>query len=243
MADQSSKPWRVRALTITASTNDDVRQAAEAGEAEGFVVHALKQTAGRGRHGRQWQSPEGNLYCSALLRPKIEPRFFGHYSFVAALALGEMVREVLPDILVTYKWPNDVLVEGKKTAGILLESGDGYLIIGIGLNIAYHPEDALYKATSLAAYKPDLKGSAEQLHSILEVLLDHLRDWHDVMQKDGFAPLRAAWLEHAQRGSMTVKLPGETLEGEFAGIDEDGQLRLKTADGERVVAAGDVFFL
>src|SRR5262249_14501963 len=102
--------WRVRWLEGTASTNDDARRAAEAGEAEGLVIAAKRQTAGRGRQGRVWESPEGNLYCSVLLCPKSIPRDAGLYSFVAALAVYDVVAALLPQANIRLKWPNDVLV-------------------------------------------------------------------------------------------------------------------------------------
>ena len=108
----------LRRVPVTASTNDDAVKAAEAGEAEGLVIWALRQTAGKGRHGRAWESPEGNLYCSVLLRPKEGTREAGLYSFVAALALYDTVRQCLPVAEIALKWPNDVLVEGEKIAGI-----------------------------------------------------------------------------------------------------------------------------
>ena len=122
--------WRIRQLAETSSTNDEAKRAAEAGEDEGLVVWALKQTAGRGRHGRLWESPEGNIYCSVLLRPDCDARHAGHYSFVAALALADTVHEFLPNAAVTLKWPNDVLVDGKKISGILLESPAAARLIG-----------------------------------------------------------------------------------------------------------------
>ena len=231
-------PFRIRRLDSTPSTNDDAKRAAEAGEAEGLVIHALSQTAGRGRHGRTWQSPEGNLYCSVLLRPA-NTQNFGQYSFVASLALADTVKSFLPDAVVTLKWPNDVLVGGKKISGILLESGDDYLVIGMGLNVLHHPDDALYPSTSLnaaGAGKPDI-------NAILHTLLNRLWHWYETMQKSGFAAIRAAWLDNAQKGRLTVRLPDGAVEGHFETIDEQGHLHLRLADGtERAIATGDVFF-
>jgi len=284
--------WRIRNLDVTTSTNDDIRKAAESGEPEGLVIIANRQTGGKGRHGRVWESPEGNLYCSVLLRPKNLPACAGFYSFVAALAVHALVSEylrpmsspppgrgALPDI--TLKWPNDVLVNGKKISGILLEVADDALIVGIGLNIAHHPETALYPATSLRAElaarqvippsrsrpgfaeaSPGLNMSPAKplgvdgeglgvgaefaaLRNITNfepaVLLNHLSHWRDTLQTEGFAPIRTAWLKHAHKGSMTVRLSQETLQGTFAGIDDTGRLRLQLDDGaERVISTGDV---
>jgi BirA family biotin operon repressor/biotin-[acetyl-CoA-carboxylase] ligase len=233
------KSYRIRRLDVTASTNDDAVKAAEAGDAEGLVVHALRQTAGRGRHGRTWESPEGNLYCSILLRPTCEPQKYGQYSFMAALALGETVQECLPDAHVTLKWPNDVLVDGKKIGGILLESGQGYLVVGMGLNVHHHPENALYPSTCLGLSG----GGVFDLDVILNTLLRHMTRWCDSLKTKDFAPLRAAWLKKAQKGRLTIKSPDESVEGDFIDIDGQGHLRLRLADGaERIMATGDVFY-
>lgn len=230
--------WIVRELAITGSTNDDAKRAAEAGEPEGLVFRALRQTAGRGRHGRTWESPEGNLYCSLLLRPSGQKKDIGQYSFVASLALCDTVREHAPKASITLKWPNDVLLNGKKVSGILLESGEGWLVCGMGLNFQHHPENALYPATSLAA-----EGAAKtELKSVLDMLLARFAHWYGIMQSKGFAPIRDAWLAHAEKRRMTVKLPDGAVEGVFAGLDANGALRLRLADGaERAIATGDVF--
>jgi len=233
-----TEAYRIKKLAETGSTNDDARQAAEAGDAEGLVVWALKQTAGKGRHGRIWESPEGNLYCSILLRPKEGMDLAGLYSFVAALALYDTVRLCLPVAEITLKWPNDVLVEGEKVAGILIEAGPDWLVIGIGLNVLHHPESGLYPSTSLLAVGAHDKA----LDDILEWLLRNLSHWCGIMQQQGFAPIRAAWLKHAVKGRLSVRLPNEMVVGEFAGLDERGNLRLYLADGsERAIASGDVF--
>ena len=231
--------FRVQRLAETASTNDDARRAAEAGEAEGYVVVAEKQTAGRGRQGRAWESPPGNLYCSVLLRPPGEAADIGRYSFVAANAMYDTVRQCLPVADITLKWPNDVLVEGEKIGGILLEAAGEALVVGIGLNILHHPEEGLYPSTSLLAAGSNLKSPDE----ILEKLLLNLGHWAGVLEQEGFAPVRADWLKHAQKGPLKVRLPKGTIEGEFVGLDDHGRLLLHLADGsEQAIATGDVFF-
>lgn len=232
--------WRIQKLELTTSTNDDVRRAAEAGEGEGegLVVVASRQSAGRGRLGRVWESPVGNLYCSTLLRPRNMPQSGAFYSFVAALAIRDVVRHFLPQSDVTLKWPNDVLVGGKKISGILLEAIGDSLIVGVGLNIGHYPETSLYPVTSLRA-EGLVTATAT---AVLDRFLAALGVWHDVMQKQGFDPIRQAWLSHAQTGPMKVRLPHETLQGNFAGLDETGRLRLLLADGtERSISTGDVF--
>ncbi|MDP9126966.1 MAG: biotin--[acetyl-CoA-carboxylase] ligase [Pseudomonadota bacterium] len=230
---------RIRVLRTTASTNDDAKKAAEAGEPEGLVIRALQQTAGRGREGRPWESPEGNLYCSILLRPEGGLSSYGQHSFVVALALFGTLKPLLPAVAMTLKWPNDVLIGGKKIAGILLESGPGWLVAGVGLNILHHPERALYPTTSLKAAGSALLNP----EAVLERFLTQLTYWCGVIREAGFGPVRSVWLENAQKGPLAVRLPNGILEGEFLDIDEDGRLRLGLADGsERVIATGDIFF-
>ncbi|MFY9288138.1 MAG: biotin--[acetyl-CoA-carboxylase] ligase [Alphaproteobacteria bacterium] len=232
------KPYRIQRHEITDSTNDDAKKAAGAGEAEGLVVWALEQKAGRGRHGRSWISPQGNLYCSILLRPSHELQTFGQYSFVAALALCDLIDNFLPQSSVTLKWPNDVLVDGKKIGGILLEAGDGWVVVGIGLNVLHHPDEVLYPSTSLYAEAMD----QIELVPVLEMLLDSLWRWYEVIKAEGFTPIRLAWLEHAEKGPLSVRLPQETIKGTFKDLGKDGSLILLLADGsERAIASGDVF--
>lgn len=230
--------WRIQQAAVTASTNDDAKLATEKGEAEGLVVWALKQTSGRGRHGRTWESPEGNLYCSVLLRPPTNMSASGLYSFVAANAMYDTVRQCLPIADITLKWPNDVLVEGRKIGGILLETAGDALIIGMGLNVLHHPSDGLYPSTSLR----DMEATPKPLDEILDMLLQNLRHWYEAMKKDDFGPVREVWLKHAATGTMSVRLPNGTVSGDFAGLSEDGCLQLHLADGsERAIATGDVF--
>jgi BirA family biotin operon repressor/biotin-[acetyl-CoA-carboxylase] ligase len=239
----------IRRLETTASTNDDAKQAAESGAAEGLVIWALQQSAGRARQGRQWHSPAGNLTFSVLLRPKATLRDYGRYSFVAALAIYDAVRVFLPDALIELKWPNDVLVNGKKISGILLEAGAGqtakqslgvgWLVVGIGLNVQHVPEKPLYPVTSLAAEKAVVL----DLDLALDRVLKALASWCDIADSQGFAPIRAAWITRARKGMMRVRLPREEIYGQFADLDAQGNLRLLMADGsKRLVNAGDVFF-
>lgn len=229
--------WRIHKLDTTASTNDDARRAAESGAGEGYVVIAVRQTAGRGRYDRVWDSPAGNLYASVLLQPKDMPQSASLYSFVAALAVSDVVANVVPQADIKLKWPNDVLVDGRKISGILLEVIGQTLVVGIGINVAQHPDAALYPATSLAG-----EGATHSdLDALLDCILARLGHWHDVIQTGGFAPIRAAWLARAQTGRLHVRLPQGILQGDFAGLDEYGGLRLLLADGtERTIVAGDI---
>ena len=145
-------------LARTGSTNDEAKRLAAEGAADGTLIWADSQTAGRGRRGRLWQSPPGNLYVSIILRPGLPVARLGQVGFAAALAIVETAASLLPpSAVVCCKWPNDVLIDGRKTAGLLLETdslADGsaaWLVLGVGINIAGHPADTEYPATSFAA--------------------------------------------------------------------------------------------
>lgn len=236
---------RIRQLPITPSTNADAIRAAESGEAEGLVIQALRQTAGKGRRGRTWESPEGNVYASALLRPRCPAEQAGYCGFAAALAIYDAVRAFLPDADIKLKWPNDVLVSGKKISGILLEAAPvengiiEWLVVGVGVNVLHHPELALYPATSLKAEGADIS-----VQQVLGEFLRGLSHWKERLQREGFAAIREAWLAKAKTGKMVVRQSGEDIEGTFSGIDLTGHLILKLADGsERIISTGDAFFV
>jgi BirA family transcriptional regulator, biotin operon repressor / biotin---[acetyl-CoA-carboxylase] ligase len=238
-------PYRIHSLSVTQSTNDDAKQAARGGEAEGFVIWAWEQKAGRGRQGRVWHSPPGNLYASILLRPACDARYAAHYAFVAALALYDVVKAYAAEATVTLKWPNDVLLGGKKISGVLLESSIApsgkleWLVVGMGLNIEHYPEGMPYTATSLRA-----EGASNiDLEAIIQRLCKDFFGWKETLEKQGFAPIRTAWTAHAQPGKLSVHLPKGVVEGDFAGLNDDGGLLLQLADGTiQAISAGDVFF-
>ena len=241
--------YRLVVLDSVESTNDEAMRLAEAGAEDGTLVWAREQTKGRGRQGRGFESPRGNLYLSLVLRPECDVATAAQLSFVAALALGDAIGSVAPAMLeVTYKWPNDVLLNGRKVSGILLESrtdaagGLGWLVLGMGVNVRSFPEDAGFPATSLH-YEgtPPTVTEAE----LLEAFSRHLLTWVNRWLDDGFAPVRRAWLSHAHgRGeAIEVRLPKETLSGTFADLDEGGALVLELPGGtRRHVSAGDVYF-
>lgn len=237
--------YRLVAHESVASTNDEARRLATDGAPDGTVVRALWQTAGRGRRGRAWDSQPGNLYCSLILRPERPVAEAAQFSFVAALALGEAVLPLLPDdVALCYKWPNDLLLDGAKVAGILLESGGtgsaapDWLVVGCGLNIAHFPAvtDG-YPATSLtAAGCPPIA---------VDGMLARFLEAFDRWRREGIAALRAAWIERAAGlgEQIAVRLPNDELRGRFAGLDDSGALLLDLPDGaRRVISAGDVYF-
>jgi BirA family biotin operon repressor/biotin-[acetyl-CoA-carboxylase] ligase len=240
-----SLQFKISKSDFTTSTNDDAKAAALMGAAEGLVIQAERQSAGRGRQGRAWDSPAGNLYCSILLRPACDVQQAGHYSFIAALAVRAALAELLPQASLQLKWPNDILVNGKKISGILLESAPpengqiAWLVAGIGINCRYYPESAPYPVSSLKA-----EGSpVTEPDAVLAALLAQLEGWLASYRQHGFGPIRAAWLTHARRGAITARLPNRVYEGEFSDLDPYGRLIIRLANGEeQAIAAADVFF-
>ncbi len=229
------------------STNDEACRLADEGAAAGTVVWAHRQQAGRGRRGRRWQSPEGNLFFSVILRPAAPPALAAQLSLVTAVAMAETLSGLLPDdARVEQKWPNDVLIDGKKIAGILLESSGAaadrvdWVVLGCGVNIAVAPGDTTLPATSLAEAGAGLLDRK----AVLMALLDSLRRWCAEWETAGIAPVRTAWLARA-RGlgeEITVRLPHHEFKGQFLDMDDSGALILRLADGsEKAVTAGDVF--
>lgn len=233
-------------LDSVASTNDEVKERARAGAPEGTLVVAGEQWAGRGRSGRQWKSKPGNLYMSLLLRPKCDAATAAQISFLAAVALSTAVVQIAPQLSPVHKWPNDVLIDGAKLSGILLESaanspgGIDWLILGMGVNVAHHPNDAGLAATSLRAQGVANVDANSMLHALAPALLY----WLDIWRVQGFGPLRSAWLKRAAglNGPVHVRLPQEEFTGIFRELGDSGSLLVEEVDGTiRMITAGEVF--
>lgn len=218
---------------------------ARKGEAEGFWLRAERQHSGRGRQGRAWDSVSGNLFASTLVRLGEGDPPAASLALVASLALIDTVRAFLPEGLrdsVLLKWPNDLLLDGAKLSGILLEREGDAVVVGIGVNLAGHPEALDRPVTSLSVHmmapSPDI---------FLRDLSGRFAAWLATWRSEGVMAVRDAWLAnaHATGSALTVHDPaGETLEGTFDGLTDDGALRLRLADGAvRVMHAGDVFLI
>jgi BirA family transcriptional regulator, biotin operon repressor / biotin---[acetyl-CoA-carboxylase] ligase len=231
--------YDVRHHDSIGSTNDEAMRLARDGAPHGTVVCAREQTAGRGRLARRWHSPVGNLYASILLRLDLPPASIAQLSFVAGLAVADAADAFLPDgVRTTLKWPNDVLIDGAKIAGILIESADAAAVVGIGLNIRHAPSDTPYPVTTLtarAANPPDAS-------SVLSILLGAFSRQIDAWLDAGFAPVRAAWLARAHPiGSpLRVSIGSGSIEGRFADLGHDGALIIDTDDGPTRIVAGEV---
>ncbi|MDP6787220.1 MAG: biotin--[acetyl-CoA-carboxylase] ligase [Rhodospirillales bacterium] len=238
--------YRLVSFESIDSTNEAAKRLAGEGAAGGTVVWARQQTAGKARRGRGWVSEPGNLYCSVLLRPNRPAAEAMQMSFVAATAVADTVADAVAGPLVECKWPNDVLIDGRKVAGILLESSarnglvPDWLVVGVGVNVAHHPPDAEFPATSLKAAGCGELDVAEMLSSFCR----HFEGWYDAWSTRGFHPVREAWLRRARGigAPLTVRLEGETIAGTFTGVDAQGALIVEAAEGTRCITSGDVFF-
>lgn len=230
------------------STMDEARRQAAGGVSGPLWIVTNIQTRGRGRRSRTWESGTGNLLCTLLMKPDAPSAEAAKLSFLAALCVGETLDRFLGNPQrIRYKWPNDVLLDGRKVAGILLESVSGnggamaWLSIGIGINLAQHPEGVPQPATSLRAAGVD----APAPDAALEVLASRFAEWLTRWREEGFAPVKAAWLARAARmgEAIEVRLDKETLPGIFSALDDSGALVLTLADKTvRLISAGEVFF-
>lgn len=238
------------ALGEVASTNSVALEAARAGDPGRLWVTAERQVAGRGRRGRAWVSEPGNLYASWLV---IDPAPLEHLSnlpLVASLGVRNALARLTDadEDLVAVKWPNDVLVRGRKAVGILLESerlSDGRMavVVGCGVNVAHVPDDTPYEVTSLAREG----GPCCDLDAIFSCVADEVERAFAVFRRgEGFAAIRREWLAHAAGigQACRVNLANGTLTGRFEALDERGRLILRGEGGDATaVSAGDLFFL
>jgi BirA family biotin operon repressor/biotin-[acetyl-CoA-carboxylase] ligase len=244
-------PRTVEVLRLEAvdSTNAEARRRAEVGETGPLWITARRQTAGRGRRGRPWETGAGNLAATLLTTTARPPVEAAQLAFVTALAVADLALAQVPDALVRLKWPNDVLVAGAKAAGVLIESGsrgDGrlWLAIGVGVNLKGAPHDTERPAAALADHlRADIAAPLSP-DQALDVLARAFDGWLALWEAHGFAPIRAAWTTRADLGRPCVaRLDRETVAGVAEALEADGALRLRLADGTtRRIAAGDVFF-
>ncbi len=236
------------------STNEEARRRARAGSVafaeRPLWIMARRQTAGRGRRGNAWIAPEGNLNATLLMRPVQPAAQAALLGFVACLACAELLDAYAPQAKVTVKWPNDALLNGGKVAGVLLESeGAGsrldWLAIGVGVNLAHRPELAEAAGGGLAPTSLRAAGAAVPTpQEALETLAAAFDRRARVLAEQGFAPIREEWLSRAARlgEQVEARLPRETLRGVFEGLDADGAMILRTAQGPRAIAAAQVHF-
>jgi BirA family biotin operon repressor/biotin-[acetyl-CoA-carboxylase] ligase len=231
------------------STNAQARRLAQAGESGPLWIAARRQSAGRGRRGRTWDTAAGNLAATLLATTPLEPALAAQLSFVAAFAVRELAARYVPEALIRFKWPNDLLLAGEKLSGILIESGrrpegDLWLAIGIGVNLASAPASVERPATSLAAHlKADVAAPpspADALEILSASLSRRIHGWTSA----GFDACRTEWLAGAAGigAPCTARLGRETVQGVAEGLDVDGALLLRLEDRTlRRITAGDIF--
>jgi BirA family transcriptional regulator, biotin operon repressor / biotin---[acetyl-CoA-carboxylase] ligase len=249
---------RLEYLAVTGSTNAEARLRAQRGERGPLWITAAAQSQGRGRHGRSWISPRGNLYASLLLTDPSPHEQAPQLAFVAALALRDAIvaRAAAQAPHLTFKWPNDLLLDGRKCAGILIEGetaldGEGAaskrfsVIIGIGVNCISHPSglgesEIAFRATDLKSHGAEI--TASHLFKCLSATMcARIAQWD---RSRGFSAILADWLAHAcgVGEQITVHNNGVQLQGRFLGVDQSGRLVLELTGGAiRKIAAGDVF--
>lgn len=237
-------------LDQTDSTNAEARRRAEAGETGPLWIAARRQTGGRGRRGRAWESDTGNLFATLLMTTPRPPAEAAQVTFVAALAVADLLDAYAPPSLVTIKWPNDVLLAGDKASGVLVESGAHpagglWLAVGIGVNLAHAPTGTERPATALAHHLRGDVGAPPSVEIAAARLAEAFATWLERWESLGFEPILDAWRARTPglEGPAIARLGHETVEGRAEGVAADGALRLRLADGTlRLISAGDVFF-
>ncbi len=235
----------------TGSTNSDLFRMAEEGAVDGVVLLAERQTSGKGRLGRRWESPEGvNLYCSLLLRPDIPPFEAPQLTFLSAVAVVRAIQSVT-DIRPDIKWPNDILINGRKVAGLLNEMNAEtdrvlFVVLGIGVNLNMRgeqfPAGLRYPATSLFLET----GTVVDRNFFAAILLKELDKEYKRFIDSGFAPARGEWASYCNAAGreLQVDFGSNSVRGLFAGLDHDGALLIKLPNGniERILG-GDLTVL
>lgn len=246
--------YRLLSLKATDSTNDDALKAAREGDPGQLWVVADEQRAGRGRHGRQWSSPPGNLYASLLLIDPCDLGMAPQLGFVAGLALHEAVETVtgMRAPRLALKWPNDLLLDGAKVSGLLLEGhrlpahGGLAIVIGFGVNVAHAPTGTPYPAKALQEVQPSITRD-DVFFALSTSFARTFAAWRNAARMkaaDPFEPVRRLWLERAagMGQDVTLRLPSGEKSGIFDGLDRFGRLRLKSPGGMELIDAGDLYF-
>jgi BirA family biotin operon repressor/biotin-[acetyl-CoA-carboxylase] ligase len=228
------------------STNEEAKRLGHGGGCHGAMIWARRQTAGKGRLGRSWVSSEGNLFVSVLLQPQKPLAELSQISFVAAISAIEAMQDMLPaGKSLQCKWPNDILVDGKKLGGILLESfqsesgGKPWVVAGVGINVDSYPPRTEFPATSLKEAGVELVSAKIILSRFIHHFIECYNEW-DIK---GFAPMRKKWMARAWglNERLCARLPEGNLEGICCGIDAGGSLLLEIGGKKQQVRAADVF--
>lgn len=260
----SKAGYRVLGFDAIGSTNTEAMQAAMRGDSDRIWYAALQQTVGRGRRGRAWESPHGNLAASLMIVPDVDPSALGSLGFVAGVALNNALKRILPDALlhtgldgadaaagqaekrIALKWPNDVLAEGKKLAGILLEAqkrsdGKTAIVVGFGVNVVAAPRGLPYPASSLREL-----GASANAETVFEALAESWVEAYTLWNNGiGLPAILALWRENAAGlgAAVAVQRNADVVRGVFETIDDAGRLIVRDSEGQRIaITAGDVHF-
>ncbi|WP_028464848.1 biotin--[acetyl-CoA-carboxylase] ligase [Nisaea denitrificans] len=241
--ERQSHGFRILGYDSVSSTNDEADSLAQNGALDRTLIWARSQSSGRGRLGRAWVSPEGNLYTTAILDPGLPLGRLQELSFVASLAVHDTVSGLLPDADQVLKWPNDVLLGGAKISGILTETrvrGDHVVaLLGVGINLAHAPDGARYPTTALG----DHLAAPLTVEGLLDLYLKALSARYMLWCSDGFAPIRAAWSERSRWIGQRVSVENgeQKIVGRYDGIEADGSMIVVGDGGEKHrISAGDV---
>lgn len=229
----------IATVPVTGSTNDDLLLAAHAGAAEGSWLRAERQEQGKGRLGRVWLSPAGNLSASTIVRLQPHDPAAATLALVAAVALEEVASAYAGAGRLQLKWPNDLMAGGAKLAGILLERTEDAVVIGFGVNLLAHPDAIDRPTTSLR----ELGHGAPEPAAFLGELAVTIARWLARWRTEGMSPVRDRWLARAHPLGTALAVAGAegAIEGLFDGLELDGTLRLRRSDGTlALIHAGDV---
>lgn len=256
----AARGYRLNGFDAVGSTSTEAANAARAGDVGDVWFAALQQTAGRGRRGREWSTPHGNLAASLLVVPRADAAVVATLGFVAGVALNNALGQVLPDAVIrtgidgadgpgsriALKWPNDVLADGQKLAGILLEAiqrpeGSPAIVVGFGVNIVAAPEGLPYPATSLSALGIEAD-AATVFAALSDAWVEAIEVWDSGR---GVADILALWRAAAAGigAEVAVNRDGDVVRGVFETIDDAGRLIVRANDNSRIaITAGDVHF-
>ncbi|UDL95148.1 biotin--[acetyl-CoA-carboxylase] ligase [Lichenihabitans sp. PAMC28606] len=249
LADQAIRAgYRINSFETLGSTNDEAMARAHRGDRGKLWIVASRQTGGRGRQGRSWTSPPGNVYASLLLIDPVPQVLAPQLGLLAGVALMDALSLfVATDQPIAIKWPNDIVHASAKLAGILVEGarcrdGSFACVLGFGINRQSHPSDLPYAATDLFSVSAE-RPSVDDVVSALSLSLDQALTLWD--RGRGFLHIRSRWLERALPAGtrMSVASKSHKLDGLFETIDDQGRLVLQTSDGQKTVDAGDVFLM
>jgi BirA family biotin operon repressor/biotin-[acetyl-CoA-carboxylase] ligase len=236
-------PWRLEVFDALGSTSDHCIERAKAGAPEGLAILAHRQTAGRGSRGRQWQSPPGNMNLSVLLRPGLPATESSIFPLLAGIAVAEAICAFLPaDAAPMLKWPNDVLLDEGKLAGILIDAAPegknlDWLVIGVGINLMHAPEIPLRRTTTLNAH-----GGQASPEAAAQMLLHYLGFWLEHLKTSGPSAILDAWQQraHPVGTALAVQNGGAQVIGRYAGLSPKGELLLNVENRIERFQTGEI---